>query len=87
MSGSQPAWAPGSSMSALQNGYVHDPETRIHHIVLNALVETAPEADCFGWLDLFEDDTFSITGVGRQDSYQGQLRPFVQPQAQTAARI
>ena len=60
-----------------QNGYHCDPETGIHHIVLNAVVETMPDADCYGWLDLL-DDRLRLRGVGRQSSYECPLRPVPQ---------
>ena len=37
-----------------QDGYVQD-DFGIHHRVLNAVVETPPGRDCYGWLDVFAD--------------------------------
>ena len=69
--------ATGRAAWRAQNGYFHDQEASIHHIVLNALVETQPDADCFGWLDLLED-RLCLTGIGRQASYHCLLRPLCQ---------
>ena len=35
----------------------------IYHRVLNAVVETAPGQDCFGWIDVY-DNGLELTGVG-----------------------
>ena len=59
------------SWSCTQNGYVRD-ERGLHHVVLNAVVETLPDQDCYGVLDLFEHE-LSITGVGRLASHHLQL--------------
>ena len=44
--------------------------------MLNAVVETLPEEDCYGWLDLYEQE-LCITGIGRLASRQLPLKPLL----------
>ncbi|KAK9813913.1 hypothetical protein WJX73_004524 [Symbiochloris irregularis] len=39
----------------------------IHHRVLNAIIETPPDRDCYGWVDVFPD-RLELTGVGELQS-------------------
>lgn len=49
-----------------QDGQRQD-EAGIHHRVLNAIIETPPDQDCYGWLDVFEDH-LQLTGIGQLQS-------------------
>lgn len=33
------------------NGYRQNPDTKIHHVVIKAIVETPPESEAFGIVD------------------------------------
>lgn len=52
--------------SVLQDGYAVD-QHGVHHRVLNAVLETKPGKDCFGWVDVYEDH-LDLVGVGELDS-------------------
>jgi hypothetical protein len=55
----------------MQDGYAVD-EHGVHHRVLNAVLETEPGKDCYGWLDVYADHLL-LHGVGELDS---QKMPF-----------
>ena len=50
----------------MQDGYKLD-EHGVHHRVLNAVLETEPGKDCYGWIDAYSDH-LQLVGVGELDS-------------------
>lgn len=52
----------------------HRDHTGIHHRVLNAVIETPPDRDCYGWVDVFED-CLQLTGVGDLQSTTMRFSP------------
>ena len=54
-----------------QDGH-HQDEWGIHHRVLNAVVETPPGQDCFGWVDVF-NDRVEVVGFGTLQSATMQI--------------
>ena len=56
----------------MQDGYAVD-EHGVHHRVLNAVLETKPGKDCYGWIDVYTDH-LDLVGIGELDS---QKMPFV----------
>ena len=55
----------------LQDGYAVD-QHGVHHRVLNAVLETKPGTDCYGWVDVFATH-LNLIGVG---DLQSQNMPF-----------
>lgn len=45
-------------------GYCLDPETGVHHVTLEGVIETAPESDAFGTVYVYED-RMVLKGRGR----------------------
>ena len=58
-------------MILLQDGYALD-EHGVHHRVLDAVLESKPGTDCYGWVDVYGDH-LDLAGVGDLDS---QKMPF-----------
>lgn len=56
----------------MQDGYTVD-KHGVHHRVLDAVLETKPGTDCFGWVDVYSTH-LDLTGVGGLES---QIMPFV----------
>ena len=52
----------------MQDGYTVD-EHGVHHRVLDAVLETKPGGDCYGWVDVYGDH-LSLVGIGDLDSQQ-----------------
>ena len=52
--------------AAAQDGHTID-EWGIHHRVLNAVVETEPGTDCYGFIDVFSN-RLEVRGVGNMVS-------------------
>lgn len=57
---------PDNFPGVLQDGHYED-KWGIYHRVLNAVIETPPGQDCFGWLDVY-DDSLELTGIGGLES-------------------
>ena len=55
----------------MQDGYTID-KHGVHHRVLDAVLETEPGKDCYGWIDVCSDH-LDLAGVGDLDS---QKMPF-----------
>lgn len=52
----------------MQDGYKVD-KHGVHHRVLNAVLETKPGKDCYGWIDAYSDH-LDLIGVGDLESQQ-----------------
>ena len=52
----------------MQDGYKLD-EHGVHHRVLNAVLETKPGKDCYGWIDAYSDH-LDLVGVGELESHR-----------------
>lgn len=50
----------------MQDGYTVD-EHGVHHRVLDAVLETEPGKDCYGWIDVYSDH-LNLVGVGDLES-------------------
>ncbi|KAL0040214.1 hypothetical protein WJX77_000504 [Trebouxia sp. C0004] len=72
----QAIWDAGNVVATISghthnDGYAVD-EHGVHHRVLNAVLETEPGKDCYGWLDVYADH-LDLVGIGELDS---QKMPF-----------
>lgn len=55
----------------MQDGYTVD-QHGVHHRVLDAVLETEPGKDCYGWIDVYSN-YLDLVGVG---DLQSQKMPF-----------
>lgn len=58
-------------LAHIQDGYTVD-KHGVHHRVLDAVLESMPGTDCFGWVDMYSTH-LNLTGVG---DLQSQHMPF-----------
>lgn len=47
-----------------EGGYHLDPETGVHHVTLEGVIETPPESNAFGTVAVY-DDMMVLKGYGR----------------------
>ncbi|KAK9808721.1 hypothetical protein WJX72_002505 [[Myrmecia] bisecta] len=80
------------NVAATFAGHIHDDayaldETGIHHRVVNAILETPPGRDCYGWVDVYQD-RLECTGVDNMQSYTLPLnsQPVVESSSLLAQR-
>ena len=59
----------------MQDGYAVD-QHGVHHRVLNAVLETKPGKDCYGWVDVYPT-RLELVGIGELES---QTMPFGEKQ-------
>lgn len=57
--------------NTMQDGYTVD-KHGVHHRVLDAVLETEPGKDCYGWIDVYSN-YLDLVGVG---DLQSQKMPF-----------